>query len=152
MRSALFNIFFPDISARRTAVALLVLRFFVGTAFLFHGYGKIVDIDAFASEFNLPLSVAMAAAYTQFVGGLLLIVGFLTPLAGISLGGTMAVAALTLIQRGEPFVNPHGHSWEPASFYLVVSMTVAFLGPGLFSVDGVLTRGRLFRMSAKDVM
>lgn len=120
------------------AAALLILRVFVGVAFLFHGYGKIVDVPAFASEFGMPSAVAAFAAYTQFVGGLLLIVGLLTPLAGSAVAATMAVATFVLIRRGEPFIAPHGHSWEASSFYLVASVAVSLLGPGLISFDALL--------------
>lgn len=130
--------FFPSFSGGRAGAALLSLRAFVGVAFLFHGYGKVADIPAFAAEFGMPLPVAAAAAYTQFVGGLLLILGALTPLAGLSIAATMAVATFELVARGEPFVNPHGHSWEAAAFYLVAASAVTLLGPGRFSLDALV--------------
>jgi putative oxidoreductase len=98
----------------------------------------VLDIPAFAAEFEMPLPVAAAAAYTQFVGGLLLIFGALTPPAGLAIAATMAGATFALIARGEPFVNPHGHSWEGAAFYLVAASAVTLLGPGRFSVDALI--------------
>jgi putative oxidoreductase len=129
---------FSSFPAGGAGAALLILRVFVGVAFLFHGYGKIVDIPAFAAEFGMPSAVAAAAAYTQFVGGLLLIVGLLTPLAGSAVAATMAVATSVLIARGERFIDPHGHSWEASSFYLVASIAVSLLGPGFISLDAQL--------------
>jgi uncharacterized membrane protein YphA (DoxX/SURF4 family) len=41
---------FPSFPSGRRGIALLLLRLFVGMAFLFHGYGKVVDIAGFASE------------------------------------------------------------------------------------------------------
>ena len=64
---------FPSFLGGRAGLALFVLHAFVGIAFLFHGYGKIVDISALASEFSMPSGVA-AAAYTQFVSGVMMIV------------------------------------------------------------------------------
>jgi len=129
---------FPAFPGGRAGAALLLLRCFVGIAFLFHGYGKMVDIPGFAAEFGIPLPVAAAAAYTQFIGGALMILGALTPLAGLALGATMAVATFELIGRGEPFVSPHGHSWEAAAFYLVAASAVTLLGPGRFSLDALV--------------
>ncbi|MCI0422825.1 MAG: DoxX family protein [Acidobacteria bacterium] len=110
---------FPSFPSGRRGIALLLLRVFVGIAFLFHGYGKVVDIAGFAAEFGMPYLIAAAAACVQFGAGLLLILGLVTPLAGLALAGTMPVATSQLIARGEPFVSPHGHSWEASSFYLV---------------------------------
>ena len=134
----MLKILFPSFPGGRVGTALLILRVFIGTAFLFHGYGKIVDVHAFAAEFNMPIVVAGAAAYTQFACGVLLIIGLLTPLASLALASTMAAATFVLIGRGEIFVNPHGHSWEASSFYLIASLAVVLLGPGLCSLDALL--------------
>lgn len=134
----LFATVFAGFPGGRAGTGLLLLRVFVGTAFLFHGYGKIVDVSAFAAEFTIPLPIAVMASYTQFLAGMLMIVGFLTPLASICLAATMAVATVKLIQRGEPFISPHGHCWEASSFYLIAASAVALLGPGLFSIDALL--------------
>lgn len=133
---------FPSFPGGRAGTALLFLRAFVGVAFIFHGYGKMADIPAFAAEFGTPLAAAAAAAYTQFVGGLLLIIGALTPLAGLAIAATMSVATYELIARGEPFVSPHGHSWEAAAFYLVAASAVTLLGPGRFSLDALVFGGK----------
>lgn len=134
----MLKILFPSFPGGRNGTVIFILRVFIGIAFLFHGYGKIIDIQGFAAEFNLPAVVAATAAYTQFAGGLLLIVGLLTPLASLAIASTMAVATVTLIERGEAFVNPQGHSWEASAFYLIASLAVALLGPGLYSLDALL--------------
>ena len=129
---------FPGFPGGRIGAALLMLRVFVGIAFLFHGRGKIVDLPAFMAEFRLPMSVAAGAAWVQFLGGALLMAGLFTPLAGAGLAATMAGATVTLIRRGESFIDPHGHSWEASGFYLIAASAVALLGPGLFSLDALL--------------
>ena len=134
----MIEMMFPSFLSGRPGIALLLLRLFVGIAFLFHGYGKIVDIAGFAAEFGMPYLIAAAAAYVQFGSGLLLIPGLLTPVAGLALAGTMAVATSQLMGRGEPFVSAHGHSWEASSFYFVSSAALILLGPGLYSVDWLL--------------
>jgi uncharacterized membrane protein YphA (DoxX/SURF4 family) len=53
---------------------------------------------------------------TQLIGGIILILGALTPLAALGIAGTMIPATIFLIQRGEPFINPAGHSWENSAF------------------------------------
>ena len=147
----MFRILFPSFPRGRGGTALFMLRAFVGIAFLFHGYEKIVDIPAFAAEFNMPTVAAVAGAYTQFIGGVLMIVGLLTPLASVALASTMAVATLSLILRGETFINPHGHSWEASSFYLTTSLAIALLGPGLFSLDALLFSRRVIVIDRSQV-
>jgi putative oxidoreductase len=142
-QSTILKLAYPPTPSGRRGFALLILRALVGTAFLFHGYGKVADIPAFASEFHMPMAIASIAAYSQLAGGALLLVGLATPLAALTIAGTMSVATLTLIGRGEPFINPHGHSYEASFFYLVASLTIALLGPGAYSVDAVLQRDRI---------
>lgn len=72
-----------------------------------------------------------------------MIVGLVTPLASLAIASTMVVATLSLIGRGEPFVSPHGQSWEASSFYFIASLVVALLGPRLISLDAVLFSLRL---------
>ena len=127
----------PVVGGRRDT-ALLLLRVFVGTAFWFHGTGKIVDLEGFASAFQIPVPLAVVAGHTQVAAAVLLVAGFLTPAAALSLGATMAVAIVKLIVRGEPFVDPGGHSWEAAAFYLVATLVLVLTGPGRWSLDALL--------------
>jgi len=80
-------------------------------------------------------------AVTQVIGGILLILGALTPLAALGIAGTMFTATIFLIQRGEPFINPAGHSWENSAFYLTAGMCLALSGAGLWSFDAWLFGG-----------
>jgi putative oxidoreductase len=128
----------PSFAGGRAGIALLVLSLFVGVAFLFHGSGKTVELEAFAHEFGVPVALAAVAAYAQVIGAVLLIGGIGTPVGAGLIAGTMAVATAKLIGRGEPFVNPAGHSWEASSFYLVTGIAILLLGPGRYSIDALL--------------
>jgi putative oxidoreductase len=75
---------------------------------------------------------------TQLGGGILLVVGALTPLAALGIAGTMLTATIFLIDRGEPFINPVGHSWENSAFYLTASICLALSGAGPWSLDAWL--------------
>lgn len=146
---ALQAILCPTYAHGRAGLALLLLRVLVGTAFLFHGSGKAGELEAFAREFNIPVSAATFAAYAQLAGGVLLISGLFTWLGAALIAGTMATATTKLIARGEPFVNPAGHSWEASSFYLVACVVILLLGPGHYSLDALPWVGaRLRRLGA----
>lgn len=79
----------------------------------------------FAAEFGIPVWLALATMLTQLGGGILLILGALTPLAALGIAGTMLTATRFLINRGEHFINPIGHSWENSAFYLMASICLA---------------------------
>lgn len=134
----MINIFFEKFYAGRTGIGLLILRLFVGAAFVLHGSGKLNDIAGFSAEYHVPYFMGAAAMLTQLLGGIFLIAGFLTPVAALGIASTVAFAALMLIQKGEPFINPNGHSWENAAFYAAAGICLALAGAGRYSLDALL--------------
>jgi putative oxidoreductase len=135
MRDKLQTWMFPTVTNTRLALALLILRSFVGIAFIQHGSGKLMHPSEFAAEFGIPVWLGLATMLTQFIGGILLILGALTPLAALGIAGTMITATIFLITRGEPFINPAGHSWENSAFYLTAGLCLALSGAGPWSLD-----------------
>jgi putative oxidoreductase len=126
---------FPGGLDGTTAVAVLILRMFVGVAILIHGYLKLGKIPAFSAKFNLPVSVGGVVVLSQVIGGGMLLVGLLTRLACLVVGLTMVGAISKCIARGERFVDPEHHSWESAGFYLMALIVIGMLGPGRYSLD-----------------
>lgn len=133
--------FSPPFTSLRANVALLLLRGLVGVAFLFHGGGKVADVAGFAEEFGIPMGLAWLAALSQVLAGVVLIPGFVTPIAAVVLVGNMLVATAKLILRGESFINPHGHSYEASAFYFIASLLLLLLGPGAISLDAYWASG-----------
>jgi putative oxidoreductase len=141
MYDKLRTLMLPTGSNTRLALALLILRLFVGIAFIQHGSGKLTHPSEFAAEFDIPIWLALITMLTQLLGGILLIVGALTPLAALGIAGTMITATIFLITRGEPFINPAGHSWENSAFYLTAGLCLALSGAGPWSLDAWLFGG-----------
>jgi putative oxidoreductase len=98
----------------------------------------VADVSGFAAEQGVPVVLGAAAAYVQFIGGLLLVVGLLTPLAAFGIGVTMVVAVVMLVRSGESFINPGGHSWESAALSGVLMLCLMRLGAGRYSLDAML--------------
>jgi putative oxidoreductase len=134
----LLSLVYESFPSGRAGVALLALRLFVGVAFILHGLGRIRDLAGFAAVYHITVGQAIAAKVVQIGGGAFLIVGFLTPAAGIGIAATMVVALRILMQKGEAFINPNGHSWEGCAFYVLAGVVIALLGPGQFSIDALV--------------
>jgi putative oxidoreductase len=131
---------YPEFARGRAAVGLLLVRLSVGAAFLFHGWYKISAgaTSWMPSGAPVPGFLQAAAAFTEFGGGLLLLLGLLTPVASLGLFFVMGVAInLAHLPARHPFVNPdpHGPSWELAAVYLAVALLALLAGPGKFSLD-----------------
>jgi putative oxidoreductase len=142
------------LAGRSSAVdaALLLLRVFAGVAFVLHGWGKVINVSGFAAEQGVPVVLGAAAAYVQFIGRLLLVVGLLTPLAAFGIGVTMVVAVVMLVRSGESFINPGGHSWESAALYAVVMLCLMMLGAGRYALDAMLfTRDSVADRAASSI-
>src|SRR5438034_8170359 len=116
---------YPGPVGQLPSIGLLILRVAMGTAFIFHGWGKIQHpFGWMGPDANMPGFLQALAALAEFGGGILLILGLLTRLAALGLTITMAVAAgMVHIPAGDPFVSPTGgRSWESAGVYFACAV------------------------------
>ena len=138
------RLFYNDSVGYVGSLALFILRVVMGAAFMLHGWPKIQDPTDWAAgmgESAPPGMMQALAAVAEFGGGALLIIGLLTRLTCILLGGTMVGAlALAHLPAGHPFVSTDGPSFELAAVYLACSIVFFILGPGRFSADAALFR------------
>jgi putative oxidoreductase len=145
------NVLAPYVPGRVSA-GLFFVRIFVGLAFVFHGYPKIVDPTAWmgthtltapwtgASFGPLPDWLQALVAFVEFFGGIALIVGFLTRFAAFALLIDMIVACLFVeVPRGTPFVAS-GHTLEPNLAYIVTTLLIVLAGPGAVAIDALAGR------------
>src|SRR5688572_20698199 len=119
------------------AVGLFVLRIVVGAAFMLHGWPKIHNATGWMGD-AYPGWAQAVAAFSEFGGGALLILGLLTPLAAVAIGSTMAVAVNFHYSKGDPFVGKGGPSYELAAVYLAMMIMFLLVGPGRLSVDALI--------------
>jgi len=126
--------------ARFKDVALLLGRIGVGVVFLAHGLQKWENgIDGTAKFFEqtgipLPTLAAIFAIAVEIVGGILFIVGFLTPLVGLGFV-VVSVGALLSVHLDNGLTGQGGYE-----FVLVLAVTGLALGfnAGKLSLDHVL--------------
>jgi len=127
--------------------ALLALRLIVGLGFAAHGSQKlfgwfggygISGTGAFFESigFRPGKRFALAAGSGEFLGGLLLALGFLGPIGPALMVSVMLVAILT-VHRGHGFFAEKNGA-EMAILYISGAFLVAVVGPGQYSVDEIL--------------
>lgn len=119
---------------------LLLLRLWLGSMMIYHGYGKVFGDNAkFVSGvadmgFPAPEVFAWLAAWSEFGGGILLALGLATRFSTIMAAITMAVAAF--VRHGP---DPFGKK-ELAITYLVLCSVLVLMGAGRFSLDWLISR------------
>src|SRR3954469_2702578 len=128
-------------------LALLVLRVVVGLFFAGHGAQKLFGSfggHGLAGTAGFFDSIgmrpgrrnAMAAGWSEFLGGVLLVLGLLSPLAAVLIISVMTVAILTVHAKNGPWVTDSG--WEYNAVLMAVAFTVAGAGPGEISLDDAI--------------
>lgn len=135
----------------RGAVGLLILRLVMGSALILHGWPKIQHATGWMGPgAPVPAAFQFLAAFSEFFGGLAFLTGLLTPLAAVGVALTMLTALLTVhLKHGDPFVSPHGPSYESALGYFAVALLMLLTGPGVLSLDYLLF-GRRRQESGMD--
>ena len=88
--------------------------------------------------FPFPQNLARFVATLETICGLMLVIGLLTPVAGLLIAINMTVA--TVVQKfklGAPFQGGDVQGYELDIILAVSALTIAFTGPGALSVDSL---------------
>ncbi len=122
--------------ARYTEGTFGLMRFVVGLLFACHGAQKLFGL--FGSQVMTASGLILSAGIIEFVGGILVALGFMTRIAAFFSAGEMAVAYFKSHA-------PHGfwpieNKGEPAVLFCFVLLFIAAHGAGRYSLDAVLRR------------
>ena len=134
-------------------VTLTFLRLVLGVVFFAHGAQKMLGwfggygfhgTMGFFTHIGLPAPVAFLVICTEFFGGLGLIVGLLTRIAALGIGGEMIGAIFMVHLPNGFFMNWYGtQKGEGFEYHLLAIAVAAILllrGAGAFSVDRALAK------------
>jgi putative oxidoreductase len=122
----------------------LCMRLVLGLAMLLHGWQKVAPLHGFHSNslfsgmehfshfvasLGLPYWLGYVSALTEFLGGILLLLGLLTRFAAFMIAGNMLVALL--------FVDIHHgyHGSEYTLALITLALMLLFHGPGIAALD-----------------
>ena len=133
---------------RFQGLGAMVMRLALGIIMVAHGYTKIIPSGALytfshtVARMQLPVWLGYVSAFTEFFGGMLLIVGLLTRVAAFMTAIDMAVAIIK--------VHLHGGLLGPNSFALPlalfsISLMLVFTGCGWMGLDDFVGRGNATR-------
>ncbi|QEF99149.1 Putative oxidoreductase CatD [Stieleria maiorica] len=121
------------------SAGLLVLRVGIGCLMLVHGLAKLNGFGEMSESFPDPIGLGSKLSLVMAIGAevgcsLLLIIGLATRLATLPLAFTMIVA-LFVVHGADPWKVK-----ELAAMYLLVYVSLAATGPGIFSLDHVVAK------------
>lgn len=143
MNAALKTTFRMPTTSPLQDVALLVARVGLGVVLIAHGWQKLdkQGLDGTAAGFDgmgipMPELAAHFATWVELVGGGLLVLGLLTPLAAVLVIGDMAGAFWYAHREGGVFVTDGG--WELVLMIGLLALTLVATGAGRLSADGII--------------
>ena len=134
-------------------IGSLIMRLVLGVIMVRHGYDKVIPSGALytfthmvSAHLHMPLALGYVAAFTEFFGGMLLILGLLTRLAGFMVAVDMAVAILKIhIHGGLEGSNSFAF---PLALFSIALMLV-FTGCGALGLDDFAGRSGKVRPLAR---
>jgi len=115
--------------------------FRIVTGFLFtcHGAQKVFGAFGGGGPGEMPIAMFWTAALIELMGGLFVMIGFLTSWAAFLCSGLMAVAYFIAHQPNALF--PIENRGELAALYSFAFLLIAAKGPGVWSVGGKRSNG-----------
>jgi putative oxidoreductase len=122
----------------------LVMRLVLGAIMVAHGYQKVIPhgaLDNFTrmvTHLGLPSWMAYMAAFTEFFGGMLLIVGLLSRIVGCFITIEMAIAIYKVHLHGG-LLAANGYAFPLAC--LAIALMLVFTGSGALALDDLLGKG-----------
>lgn len=125
-------------------LAVLIARIVLGVIMIVHGWhkifprGSLYNFTQMVGHLGLPSWLGYVAAFTEFFGGVLLILGLLVPIAAIGVVIDMAVAVLK-VHLHHGLTGPMGFEFPLSIFALALLVLVS--GSGHLAVDSRLGTG-----------
>ena len=135
---------FKSPSPRQVSIGLTVLRVILGATFIAHGAQKLfvfgfAGVTGGFAQMGIPMPGLFGpfVALVEFFGGIAIVLGLLTRLAGLGLAIDMLVAMLA-VHLKQGFFNPGGAEFPLSLFGMAIALMTT--GAGAFSIDALLNK------------
>ena len=128
-------------------ISMLLIRITVGGITFYSGAGKALGwfggfgiektLEAFKNFMNIPPFWTYMCAYTELIGGFLIMIGFFTRPAAFAVMINMIVA--TVLTGADKF-------WTGGNFPFTLAvgcLAILLIGPGDYSVDAILFKRKI---------
>jgi putative oxidoreductase len=124
-------------------VPILLMRLFIGYFFAETGRGKIHNLETMTQRFiewgiPFPAFNAALSGYTEFIGGVLIILGLATRFVSLPLAFNMLVAVVSVKIKNVTDLSGFVELDEP--LYGLVFVWMVFTGAGAASLDALIAR------------
>lgn len=133
---------FKSPSPRQVSIGLTVLRLILGATFIAHGAQKLfvfgfAGVTGAFTQMGIPMPGLFGpfVSFVELFGGIAIVLGLLTRLAGLGLAVNMVVAMLSVHLKAG-FFNPGGVEFPLALFGMAAALTIT--GAGAFSIDALI--------------
>jgi putative oxidoreductase len=113
----------------------LLLRLALGSAMIFHGYQKVSSVAAlhhfvhYVVTMGLPYWLGYISAFTEFVGGIAIILGLFTRLAAALIAINLLVALFTV------GIHQRFSGYSYTSELAAIAIMLCFYGAGTLALD-----------------
>jgi putative oxidoreductase len=138
------------------------VRIVLGIVLFAHGAQKLLgwyggagfanSVQMLTTYVKLPKAVAVVVIFTEFLGGLGLILGFLSRLAALGILATMVGAIVTVHYANGLFMNwageKKGHGFEYHLLAIALALVVVVRGAGAFSLDRAFYQHQIDKRTA----
>lgn len=130
---------------RLQPLALLFMRLTLGAIMAAHGYHKVFgNLHNFAhmvGSMGVPAWLGYVSAFTEFIGGLLILIGFFTRPAAFAVCINLCVAIWKVHLHNGLLGSPDRPGYEFPLAAATLAFALIFLGAGAISIDHVLRGG-----------
>jgi putative oxidoreductase len=128
---------------RMQPLALVALRLTLGIVFIANSshkvYGGLHNYAGFITGLGIPAWLAYVSAFTEFLGGVLLILGSLTRVAAFALVIDMTVA-IAKVHWKHGLLGNGGYEFPLALW--TMAFALIFFGAGAISIDTIRRGGK----------
>src|SRR5438874_7605251 len=124
----------------RTVLAPLVLRLALSFFFVFQGMSKLGPENGWGSRWDegLPAAAQVPIAWGEFLGGVALLLGFLTRIMALTLGGILTGSVFAMHGSGGFDPRNQALGLEYTVSLTIVCIALALLGGGVVGLDSWL--------------